>query len=547
MSLPLSFSPFAFSPAYLPPKHAPSLHLACTKYIVVSTQAQDLNADSVVTRRSANYQPSCWDYDFMISRKTTDYTGETHGKRVELLKESVRGLLNKSKETVSQFTLIDDIQRLGLGYHFEKEIKKELNYLSINKTDWRFMMFYLADVFKRFEDEMSGFKAGLCEDAKDNTSNSYLADKINQSMEVPLHWMLPRLDTRRYIDEYEKEASVSHDLLELAKLDYNMVQTIHQKEVGKLASWWVDLGLHKLSFVRDRLVEHYFWSLGMVSEPHFDSVREAVTKVTSFVSTIDDIYDIYGSLEELELFTDAVVSWDINAMEQLPEYMKMCFLALYNTNNEISYEILKQQSFDITPYQKKAWADICTAFLVEAKWYYEGYTPTLDEFLNNSVISIGAPTMLLTAYLLSTRRITREALECIENYPSLIRCSAMLVRLSNDLGTSRDELERGDVSKSIQCYMKEKGVSEEVAREHIQYLIGETWKKMNKELIGHHLLPQAFVNATINLARIALCLYQYGDGYGVNANRETKAHLKTLLVDPVPMKLILPSYGSSRR
>lgn len=41
-------------------------------------------------------------------------------------------------------------------------------------------------------------------------------------------------------------------------------------------------------------------------------------------------------------------------MKQLPDYMKICFLALYNTVNEMAYNILKEQGHDVVPNLKKA-------------------------------------------------------------------------------------------------------------------------------------------------------------------------------------------------
>ena len=40
-------------------------------------------------------------------------------------------------------------------------------------------------------------------------------------------------------------------------------------------------------------------------------------------------------------------------MDQLPEYMKICFLALFNSSNEIAYDILKEKGYNIIPHLRK--------------------------------------------------------------------------------------------------------------------------------------------------------------------------------------------------
>ena len=78
--------------------------------------------------------------------------------------------------------------------------------------------------------------------------------------------------------------------------------------------------------------------------------------------------------------------------------------------------------------------------------------------------------------------------------------------------------------------MHETGASEEEARAHIRYLIGETWKKMNKERrVEDSLLSEPFKAIAMNLGRMAQCMYQFGDGHGV-VDRVLK-----FLVDPVPV------------
>ncbi|KAG5020997.1 hypothetical protein JHK87_016852 [Glycine soja] len=79
--------------------------------------------------------------------------------------------------------------------------------------------------------------------------------------------------------------------------------------------WWRDgIGLpSKLSFARDRLVEAFSWSLAMFPQPQFNNCHKEITKVGILITFLDDVYDIYGTLGELELFTNAVESDQICA------------------------------------------------------------------------------------------------------------------------------------------------------------------------------------------------------------------------------------------
>ena len=75
--------------------------------------------------------------------------------------------------------------------------------------------------------------------------------------------------------------------------------------------WWKELDFAtKLPFARDRFVEGYFWILGWYFEPQYVRARRILTKTISMTSIIDDIYDAYGTFEELELFTEAIERFD---------------------------------------------------------------------------------------------------------------------------------------------------------------------------------------------------------------------------------------------
>ncbi|KAM7525545.1 hypothetical protein LguiA_015447 [Lonicera macranthoides] len=121
---------------------------------------------------------------------------------------------------------------------------------------------------------------------------------------------------------------------------------------------------------------------------------------------------------------------------------------------------------------------------------------------------------MVAAYFAIANPITKEAMESIELYPSIVRWSCMIIRLTDDLATSSDELKRGDVPKSIQCYMHDTGVCEKEAREHIKHLISETWKKVNNNLFTEFPFPKTYIRASMNLARTSQCMYQFSDGHG---------------------------------
>ncbi|KDP35321.1 hypothetical protein JCGZ_09480 [Jatropha curcas] len=579
-----AFPPFPFTK---PPRRAQfvlGLGGNCRFSGKVRCIAAQTNATENIVRRSANYQPPIWDNDFAQSL-TSEFKGEVYGKRINKLKEDVRVMLNQPINTLNQLELIDTLQRLGIGYHFEDEIERQLMGIYSKRTgvagtedihaialEFRLLRQHgysiSQDVFSNFQDEMGNFKTCLGENLegmlslyeasfleeegesilqvardfttgylngyiKRNKNDKYTSMLITHALEMPLHWRMPRLETRWFIDIYARKQGMDSLLLELAMLDFNYVQAIHQEDLKYSSRWWMNTGLaEKLSFARDRIMENFLWTIGMIFEPQFGYYRRMTAKLFALATTIDDIYDVYGTLDELELFTDAVKRWDVNAMEQLPDYMKICFLALHNSINEIAFDTLKEQGLNIIPYLKKSWADLCKAFLLEAKWYNDGYTPTLEEYIDNALISIAGPLLLVHGYFLLKNPVTIDALKVLKEYSNIIRSSAIIFRLADDLATSSDEIKRGDVPKSIQCYMHETGASEVRAREHIQYLISQTWRNMNKERVVDSPFSKPFVGLANNLTRMAQCMYQYGDGHGIE-DQETKDRVLSLLIQPV--------------
>ncbi|THG20526.1 hypothetical protein TEA_027983 [Camellia sinensis var. sinensis] len=269
-------------------------------------------------------------------------------------------------EPVALLGLVDIIQRLGLGNSFDKDIKRALlRIISVQEksNDRKEMNLHATALSFRLL-RQHGYQVSqgenILDDAQKFTSkhlrhhlgglgniniiNPSLAQQVIHALELPLHRRMLRLEAREYIEAYARRVDANHVLLELAMLDFNMVQSIHLRELQDMSRWWRYMGLaNKLSFTRDRITESFFCSIGMVFEPQFSNFRKGMTKVIVPITIFDDIYDIYGSLKELEQFTETV--------ERLPATMLQ---ALCSTVNEMAYDNFKEQGAKTMSRRKKA-------------------------------------------------------------------------------------------------------------------------------------------------------------------------------------------------
>ncbi|CAI0385306.1 unnamed protein product [Linum tenue] len=563
-------------------------------------------------RRSGNYEPGQWGLDIphqllqakydnaaAANRTSAEYSGYSR-LRIEELKRYVKGLLEKHVEEndetnmVKRLELIDAVQRLGLGYHFEREIQTALEAIiasssshkwaeSLHACALRFRLLRQAgipvspDIFKGFKDDNGGFKAQIVRDVKgllelyeasylgltgedimeeakafavkhltqivhNNDANNVMM-QVKHSLELPLQWRMQRAETSWSIQLCQDREHDISPLLQLAKLDFNLVQRLHQNELEELTSWWKNLGLiENLEFARDPLVVSFLWAIGITSHPEMGECRKAMAKVAVMVHIIDDVYDVYGYLDELELFTTAIERWDINELDKLPRYLQLCFLAVYNTGNEMSYVNLKQQGFNSMPYIQKAWADLCGSYLEEARAYHYGSIQNLEQYLRIASKSVASSIVLIQGYLFSpTEILQNDALDLFKDVdPNLTRLTSIIVRLTNDLASSKGELERGDVVKAVECCMRESKLSEEAAREHINWMIGEMWKMVNEDIwssqgwlnnsSSNPMLPPTYVNLAVNVARASHYIYKHQNSKASSVVKD-KSRAMTLLFD----------------
>lgn len=127
-----------------------------------------------------------------------------------------------------------------------------------------------TDVFSKFKDDEGKFKGNFAEDVRGllslyeacflathednildealnftkdhlqhvsevNQLDSVIKTLISHALELPLHKRIPRLEARYYITAYEQDKEKRNDtVLELAKLDFHLLQLLHYEEARSL-------------------------------------------------------------------------------------------------------------------------------------------------------------------------------------------------------------------------------------------------------------------------------------------------------------------------
>lgn len=117
---------------------------------------------------------------------------------------------------------------------FKESISKDVKgMLSLHEAS------YLGYDGEEVMDEAKAFTTKQLKDLKEDSSitDSYLFRQVNHALDLPLHHRIQRLETRWFIEAYSKRSDANQLLLDAAKLDFNLVQSTHKKDLKDLARY----------------------------------------------------------------------------------------------------------------------------------------------------------------------------------------------------------------------------------------------------------------------------------------------------------------------
>ncbi|KAF7070063.1 hypothetical protein CFC21_075620 [Triticum aestivum] len=514
------------------------------------------------------HHPTVWGDFFLGFRPFSPAQCLSMKNKAEVMKEELRATIvdSGSVDLPRKLELVDTLQRLGLDYHYGKEINDLLCGIhdagdearDLHTTALRFYLLrkqglnVSPDVFLKFIDDkgkitcndtrsllcmynaahvrthgeetlsnaMAYTKGHLqCAVEQQTIPPSILLDQVRRTLETPIFRRPPRVEARHFISVYERMSTRNDAILELAKLDFSILQALYCEELRTLTLWWKELQLQDhLSFARDRMVEMHFWMLGVLFEPQYSYGRIVLTKFFTFISIFDDIYDSYSTLEESRLLTMAMERWDEQAAEHLPGYMKFFYSKVLTTMKVIAKD-LDSQGNKHADYVKKLLIDATKCYYNEAKWREESDTPvTVEEHLRFSVPSCCCMHVACLAFVVIGA--SGDAIEWGMTYPKIMRASCVIGRVINDVASHEREQEQCSGERPVMstveaCLEENKYTAKEDAYRKLSELIEESWMDIIEELLK----PAAarpttpLLEAVVNSTRMLDFLYKDQDTY----------------------------------
>ncbi|KAI9119301.1 hypothetical protein K1719_009976 [Acacia pycnantha] len=227
-----------------------------------------------------------------------------------------------------------------------------------------------------------------------------LPGEVAYALDVPWIASLPRIETRFYIDQYGGDTDVwigktlyrmgkvsNNTYLELAKLDYNNCQELHQTEWGNIQQWYSECRLGDFGLNRRSLLIAYFVAACSIFEPERSPERIAWAKTVALLETITT----YVSDEEMrnafvEKFNYYINGGDFSIGWRLSGYKTGHGLveALVGTIDQLSWETLLSHGHKIGRDMQQSWQKWLSSWHGEGGDKREGQAELLVQIINLS-------------------------------------------------------------------------------------------------------------------------------------------------------------------
>ncbi|KAL6339780.1 hypothetical protein AAG906_034866 [Vitis piasezkii] len=210
-----------------------------------------------------------------------------------------------------------------------------------------------------------------------------LAGEVGYALDIPWYASLPRVETRFYVEQYGggddvwigktlyRMYHVNNDIYsELAKLDFNNCQELHQLEWDRIQEWWTHSHLQEFGLSRETLLLAYFLAAASIFEPERSVERVAWAKAAVLVEAVASYFNKETCIKQRRAF---LLKFGYSAKE-LAEL-------LLTTLNQLSLDAQELHGSDIRQLLHHTWEMWLTKNLVEEDGY-QGEAEVLVDVIN---------------------------------------------------------------------------------------------------------------------------------------------------------------------
>uniref|UniRef100_A0A7N0T996 Ent-kaurene synthase n=1 Tax=Kalanchoe fedtschenkoi TaxID=63787 RepID=A0A7N0T996_KALFE len=374
---------------------------------------------------------------------------------------------------------------------------------------------------------------------------SHIRQEVEDALKFPFHTSLQRLESKRYIKIYNARDvrvlktsycctnNVTRDMVWFAAEDFNICQSMLQREFKCLERWVTENRLDKLNFARQKLAYCYFSAAATLVGPELSDARLSWAKNGVLTTVVDDFYDVGGSKEEHENLLQLVEKWNVNvaATDSCSEDVGILFSAIHGTILEIGEKARKWQSHDVTSHIIEVWLDLLKSMSKEAEWQRNKYLPSLDEYIENGYISFALGPIVIPALYLVGPELSEEVMRSSE-FQSLFKHMGTLGRLLNDIQGFKRESEAGKLNAMTLLRMQRGDNNKHEVVPAMKHIIEFHRAELLRLVLqqGKNDLPRACKDLFWNMSKILNLFYLKDDGFTSDDMLEV---VKAVLHEPV--------------
>ncbi|KAJ1272726.1 hypothetical protein BS78_06G224500 [Paspalum vaginatum] len=383
--------------------------------------------------------------------------------------------------------------------------------------------------------------------------------EMEYALKFPFYATMERLEHKRNIEHFDARGSfmlkteclpfhANQDLfLSLAVKDFSFSQSIYQDELRHLDSWVKENRLDQLQFARQKLTYCYLSAAAAIFSPELSDARMSWAKNGVLTTIVDDFFDVGGSKEELENLITLVERWhEHHICDFYSEEVKIVFSAIYTTTNQLGVMASAAQGHDVAKHLAEIWLDLLRTMMIEAEWQRSQYVPTVEEYMENAIVSFALGPIVLPALYFVGQELLEHTVkdeECSKLFKLMSTCG----RLLNDIHSFERE---GSVGKlnSVTLLVLQSGnaMSIEAAKKVMQKSVDTSRMDLLRlVLTKESAVPRPCKELFWKMCKILHLFYFQTDGF--SSPQEMVSAVNAVINEPLKVQTSSPFLPSSSR